>query len=238
MHSKQHLTLFYGVPSGCSLGSIIALEWLGEPYKLCRIEMPEVVSSPAYQRINPVGETPSLLTTDGRLIHESMAILNHLNNLALRSNQGFKQNSPDFDAFNQTLAYLNTSFFSAFSPLWYAYEHPLEPAAKQALTEFGATKVKQAHAELEARLVDRPWLLGSERSFADAYFYGIARWSDYHEVIDRKHYPHVQALFDKLSADPGVRFALAIENQRQDENHSTGGFLEAVTLEDVLVQLI
>ena len=33
--------LFYGVPSGCSFGSIVALEWLGIPYKLCRIDMPE-----------------------------------------------------------------------------------------------------------------------------------------------------------------------------------------------------
>ena len=33
--------LFYGVPGGCSLASIIALEWLGQPYKLCRIEMLE-----------------------------------------------------------------------------------------------------------------------------------------------------------------------------------------------------
>ncbi|MCR7705994.1 glutathione S-transferase, partial [Pseudomonas aeruginosa] len=31
--------LFYGVPHGCSFGSIVALEWLGRPYRLCRIEM-------------------------------------------------------------------------------------------------------------------------------------------------------------------------------------------------------
>ena len=40
----------------------MALEWLGRPYRLCRIEMPEVVSSDDYRRINPVGETLSLLT--------------------------------------------------------------------------------------------------------------------------------------------------------------------------------
>jgi glutathione S-transferase len=31
--------LFYGVPQGSSFGSIVALEWLGQPYQLCRIEM-------------------------------------------------------------------------------------------------------------------------------------------------------------------------------------------------------
>ena len=32
--------LFYGVPQGCSFGSIVALEWLNQPYRLCRINMP------------------------------------------------------------------------------------------------------------------------------------------------------------------------------------------------------
>ena len=40
----------------------MALEWLGRPYMLCRIAMPEVVSGDDYRRINPVGETPSLMT--------------------------------------------------------------------------------------------------------------------------------------------------------------------------------
>jgi hypothetical protein len=69
--------LFYGVPEGCSFGSIVALEWLRKPYRLCRIQMPEVVSSDDYRRINPVGETPSLLTASGSVISQSMAILHH-----------------------------------------------------------------------------------------------------------------------------------------------------------------
>jgi len=32
--------LFYGVPEGCSFGAIVALEWSGLPYQLCRIQMP------------------------------------------------------------------------------------------------------------------------------------------------------------------------------------------------------
>ena len=72
------LTLFYGVPEGCSFGSIVALEWSGVPYNLCRVDMPETVSGIDYKRINPVGETPTLMLPDGRLISESMAILGHI----------------------------------------------------------------------------------------------------------------------------------------------------------------
>ena len=91
------LILFYGVPEGCSFGSIVALEWSGLPYRLCRIQMPEVVSGDEYRHINAVGETPSLLLEDGRTISESLAILHHIGARAIGGGLGFAQGSEDFD---------------------------------------------------------------------------------------------------------------------------------------------
>lgn len=227
-------TLMYGVPSGCSFGSIVALEWLGEPYCLCRIEMPADVQSEAYRRINPVGETPTLVTATGERISESMAILNHLGARGISKGLSFAQGSPEFDRFNKLLAFLNTSFFTAFGPLWYVFEHGLEGSEKDALRAYGAAKVTKAHADLEAVLGDKDWLLGDQRTLADAYFAGIARWSKYHDVVDRRDYPGLQRLFEKLEADPAVRFAHAIE--RGDSAVSSGGFRGEVTLDEVLRQ--
>lgn len=224
--------LFYGVPSGCSFGSIVALEWLAQPYRLCRIEMPAIVSSESYRRINPVGETPSLLTAKGELLSESMAILNHLGALGIDRKLGFTQGSRDFDRLNQMLGFLNTTFFSAFSPLWHALEHGSEGEEKKALTAFGRANVRKEHAQLEALLGGQAWLLGQERSLADAYFIGIARWTKYHEVVDRRDYPALQRLFDKLEADPAVKFAHAIEAQQPAL--SAGGFVGHIALEEVL----
>jgi glutathione S-transferase len=227
-------TLMYGVPSGCSFGSIVALEWLGEPYRLCRIEMPEVVQSEAYRRFNPVGETPTLVTTTGERISESMAILNHLGARGIGKGLSFAQGTPGFDQLNQVLAFLNTSFFAAFGPLWYALEHGVEGSDKDVLRAYGAAKVAKAHADLEQMLGDKDWLLGDRRTFADAYFIGIAQWTKYHDVVDRRDYPGLHRLFEKLEADPAVRFAHAIE--RGDMAVTGGGFMGEVTLDDVLRQ--
>jgi glutathione S-transferase len=43
---------------------------------------------------------------------------------------------------------------------------------------------------------------------------GIARWNDFHRVIDRADYPRVQALYERLLQDPGVRFAHAVEHEQ------------------------
>ncbi|MGF6231776.1 glutathione S-transferase [Inquilinus ginsengisoli] len=223
--------LFYGVPSGCSFGSIVALEWLGEPYRLSRIEMPEVVQGEAYRRLNPVGETPTLMTADGRLVSESMAILNHLGVRGIDKGLSFAQGTPGFDRLNQALGFLNTAFFNAFSPLWYALEHGTEGVERDALKTYGAAKVAKAHADLEAMLGRRDWLLG-DRTLADAYFIGIARWTKYHDVVDRRDYPGLQRLFERLEADPAVQFAHAIE--RGEPARGTGGFRGEIGLEDAL----
>ncbi|MGX6571173.1 glutathione S-transferase family protein [Cupriavidus necator] len=228
-------TLFYGVPSGCSFGSIVALEWLGEPYRLSRIEMPEIVTSDAYRRINPIGETPTLMDAQGNFLSESQAIMNHIGARGIAGKLGFAQDTRDFDRLNQMLGYLNTSFFSAFAPLWYALEHGVQGAELEALTRYGAAEVRNVHAELEAMLGGRPWLLGEHRTVADAYFIGIARWTKYHAVLNREDYPNLQRLYNQLEADPAVRFAHAVE--RQAPAQSQGGFQGHVTLEEVLAQL-
>jgi glutathione S-transferase len=226
--------LFYGVPSGCSFGSIVALEWLQQPYRLCRIEMPEVVSSDAYRRINPVGETPTL-SSSGELISESMAVLNHIGARGIDRKLGFAQGTPEFDRLNRMLAFLNTSFFNAYAPLWYALEHGSDAKGKQVLTAYARANVQKAHANLSAMLGDQPWLLGEHRTLADAYFIGIARWNEYHQVVDRNDYPNLQRLYERLEADPAVAFAHAIEDGRAAE--SAGGFVGELSLDMALKEL-
>lgn len=226
--------LFYGVPSGCSFGTIVALEWLGRPYRLCRIAMPEVVSGAAFRRINPVGETPALMTAEGEVIAESMAILNHLGARGLDRGLAFSQGTSGFDRLNQMLAFLNTSLFNGFSPLWHVLEHEMEAGARAALRAYGAAKLAKAHADLEAMLGNGPWLLGEQRSLADAYFTGIARWTQYHDVLDRRDYPGLQRLFETLERDPAVQFAHAVE--RGEEPPPGPAFRGEISLEDALRQ--
>ncbi|MDR7332586.1 glutathione S-transferase family protein [Roseateles asaccharophilus] len=211
-HTPSTPILFYGVPGGSSFGSIVALEWLGRPYRLTRIGMPEQVKSPAYAAINPLGETPSLRTADGRLISESAAILNHVNALGLPYGRGVAQGTPEFDAMNYALSFLNTTFYGAFAPLWALLEHgPESEMAAAALKDYGHAAVQKAHAALERLLEGRTWMAGDQRTVADAYFMGIARWLDYHQVFPRDRFPRVHALYERLRDDPAVRVAEAAE---------------------------
>ena len=66
--------LVYGFPAGSSMGLVAALEWLGKPYRLCRVDMLGEMREPSYARINARHETPVLITDAGAPLSETMAI--------------------------------------------------------------------------------------------------------------------------------------------------------------------
>ncbi|WP_420430627.1 glutathione S-transferase family protein [Kordiimonas sp.] len=203
--------LFYGVPEGCSFGSIVALEWLGKPYRLCRIEMMDGSVMNDFSSINTVAETPSYITEDGRIIHESAAILAHIGARSTGYSKGFVRGGRETDTLNEMLAFLNTSFFGAFSPLWHTLEHEMSETEKSVLTAYGKTLVQKAHADLQRKLNGRQWLAGLNPTIADAYFMGLARWADFHSAASREDYPALNRLYERLEGDPAVKFAHAIE---------------------------
>jgi glutathione S-transferase len=223
--------LLYGVPQGCSFGSIVALEWLNQPYRLCRINMPEDMQTDLYARINPVRETPALLLENGTVLTESAAILQNIATRGIAQGLGFAQGTAEFDRLNQRLAFLNTTFFSAFTPLWQAYEMEENPPVQNLLRELGRAQVAKAHAHLDSMLANQAWFVGNRRTVVDAYFVGLARWANYHRVIKQSDYPNVLRLVEKLEADPAVAFAHAIEEERPAK--SAGGFRGHVTLEEL-----
>lgn len=226
--------LFYGVPQGCSFGSIVALEWLGLPYRLVRVQMPEDMQGELYARFNPVRETPVLLLENGVSLSESAAILA---NLAARApgRLGYPAGTLEHDRLNQMVAFLNTTFFSSFSPLWAAYEMEENPPVQTVLRAHGRALVAKAHAQLDAMLQGRDWLVGPRRTVADAYLAGLARWAQYHQAVDPSAYPNLQRLLRKLENDPAVMFAHAIE--AGGEPQGSGAFRGHVTLEELLPKL-
>ena len=66
--------LVYGFPLGSSMGLVAAFEWLGQPYRLGRVDMLADMKSDAYGRLNDRRETPVLISDDGRTITETLAI--------------------------------------------------------------------------------------------------------------------------------------------------------------------
>ncbi|MFD1711953.1 glutathione S-transferase family protein [Ottowia sp. GY511] len=228
--------LIYGVPAGSSMGLVAALEWLGQPYRLSRVDMLGEMREPSYARVNARHETPVLITDEGRCLTETMAIAAWLEARDSDRRISYPLGTAAADRMHQMAAFINTSFTGAFGPLWAALEmQPPEPATQTALRQFGRDAVIKHHDQLEAMLTpgDR-YVAGDRPSLADALLIGVARWLEVLQVAERTRWPRLNALRSRLKDDAAVRFALAVENGETADGN--GAFQGHVPLEDVITQ--
>lgn len=223
--------LFYGVPHGCSFGSIVAFEWSGQPYRLCRIDMLSDAERAIFARVNPQTKTPTLLLEDGEVLTESAAILNHIAARDMSRRLTYPQGTCEFDRVNRAFGNLNSGLFTSFVPAWMAYKTNDE-AAKTVLRSVARDMAAKHFEELDELLTKQAWLAGDNRTFADAYLAGVARWGEDLALFDlAKEYPNLHRHLQKLEADPAVIFAHAVEDGKPAT--SSGGFLGHVALNEV-----
>lgn len=215
------------------MGLVAALEWLGRPYRLSRVDMLGEMREPSYARLNARHETPVLITEQGRALSETMAIAAYLEARDEERRISFDPCSRDADRMHQMLAFINTGFTAAFTPLWAALEmaEP-DPQQQAALRRFGRERVIERHDKLEAMLGGTPYLAGDKPTLADGVLIGVARWLEIHQVAERGRWPRLDALRARLEADPAVRYALAIEHGQTPAG--SGACLGQVPLAEVI----
>ena len=230
-------TLIYSVPFGCSFAAIVALEWSGLPFQLARVEARDPASKqhPAFLAVNPLGQTPALLTHTGAPLLESMAILLHLAARAPDSQLGFAQGTPAYDRLNSVLSFLHTTFHAAFMPAFQAARAAEGDVRAAVWRDMAVEKVNKSLAHLERLLEGRRWLASDATpTIADAYLAATARWAEPLQLARLSDYPQVARVLARLEDDPGVRFAHTIEEGLPAT--SQGGFLGHVPLDQLALQ--
>lgn len=236
--------LFYGNHAASSMGSIVALEWAGQPYRLVRLDLPFDAQSDAFTRINPVQKVPTLLRENGTPLSESAAILRVIADRDPARSLVYTPGSAEQAHLDQVLGFLHSDFWAAFAPGFEAFDMDLKgeknPEVQGMLRAIGQRRVAKAHADLERMMGDNDWLAGGKRTIADAYFIALARWAPFlaatgARMIDQSDYPKLYRHYQKLEADPAVVFAHAVEEDLPAV--STGAFKGRLTLEEAVGRL-
>lgn len=195
------------------MGLVAALEWMGRPYGLCRVDMFGEMREPSYKRINPRVETPALITDKGHVLTETMAIAAWLEARDTDRRISFNPLSREADRMHQLMAFINSGFTGAFSPLWAAMEmQPPNPAMQSALKEWGAEGVLERHDRLEEMIGDTRFLIADNPTLADGVLIGVARWLDFHQVANKERWPKLAALRGRIEAEPAVLYASSLES--------------------------
>jgi glutathione S-transferase len=195
------------------MGLVAALEWMGRPYRLCRVDMFGEMRELSYKRINARVETPALITDKGDVLTETMAIGAWLEARDTDRRISFNALSREADRMHQLMAFINTGFTGAFGPLWAAMEmQPPNPAMQSALREWGTEGVIERHDRLEEMIGSTRFLIADNPTLADGVLIGVARWLEFHQVADKGRWPKLAALRVRIESDPAVLYASSLES--------------------------
>lgn len=209
------MTTLYFAPGACSLAPHIVLEWIGAPYEAVRVAF----GSPELLAVNPAGAVPTLREADGWLLTQAGAILDYLAQKHPEADLSGGDSLRERAEAHRWSAFFTSDVHAAFWPLFSPQRYTTDPApeAREKVVEAARALVARQFGILDAHLRGRDWVLGDgrgKRSVIDAYAFPMIRWATRVLPEGLTPWPGIQALHDRIKADPAVQAVLAREAGR------------------------
>lgn len=201
-------TLYYAV-GACSLAPHVVLEWIGEPYEAIKVQY----GSKELLAVNPAGAVPTLREDDGWLLTQAGAILDYLAHKHPEARLSGGDSLRAKAEAHRWSAFFTSDVHAAFWPIFMPYRYTTDTgeAARQAVVAAGQQLVAKQFVILDSHLEGREWILDRGRSMIDAYAFPMIRWASAKLPEGLARFPNVEALHDRLGADPAVQKVLARE---------------------------
>lgn len=204
------MTTLYYATGACSLAPHVVLEWIGAPYEAVKVQF----GSPDLLAVNPAGAVPTLREDDGWLLTQAGAILDYLAHKHPEAGLAGGDSLREKAEAHRWSAFMTSDLHAAFWPIFLPnrYTTDTSEAARQAVVKAGQALVRKQLGILDSHLAGRDWILAPGRSVIDAYAFPMIRWGVKMLPGGIADFPNVQALHDRLAADPAVRKVLARES--------------------------
>jgi len=199
------ITLFYA-PGTCALAPHIVLEWIGEPYKLEKVQP----RSPEVLKINPLGQVPAMIDGDSGVMNQADALLKYLAHKYPDAKLGDNGTLQDAYELDRWLAFLtgdvHPAFFPFFGPQRY-WSDSNEDAIKT-IKEASYKLIDRVFKHLDQHMEGKNHLVGDRRTIADPYAFAMIRWGNYTPGQPLTNYPNLHRFYQKMKEDEGVQRAL------------------------------
>ncbi len=167
--------------------------------------------SPELLAVKPAGAVPTLMEDDGWLLTQAGAVLDYLAAKHPEANLTGGDSLREVAEAHRWSSFFTGDLHPAFFPVFMPYRYTTGGAAERdQVVEAGHALVRKQLTILNAHLAGKDWILG-RRSVIDAYAFPMIRWAIARTPGGLADFPHVQALHDRLAADPAVRKVLENE---------------------------
>ncbi|MFV3129983.1 glutathione S-transferase family protein [Niveispirillum sp. KHB5.9] len=207
--------ILYGNPGMANLAPHMALEAIGAPYRMVRID-PRAGEhqTPDYLRLNPTGRVPTLVDGD-QPIFETVAILLHLADR--HPDAGLL---PPIGTMERGLAYqwlihLTNSVQAAYVAYYYPERQVADPAHADSAKQAAEARLNDLFDVIEKALEGREWLSGDKPGVVDFMLLLMVRWGRNFAGRPPRTLPNLGAHAARTAALPAVARAFEQEGLAQ-----------------------
>jgi len=195
----------YFSPGACSLASHIALQELGLPATIVKVDTKKKLTADGgdFRAINPKGYVPALQLEDGSVLTEGPAVLQYIADRRPEAGLAPAHGTIARYRLQEWLGYLNSELHKSFAVFFM-------PGSSDGEKQAGAERLAARLDWLQQAIGDRRFLLGEQFTVADAYCYTLLTWPAY-VGIDLGRWPGLQAYRERMAARPAVQAAHAAE---------------------------
>jgi glutathione S-transferase len=199
----------YFAPNSISLAALIALEEIGAPYTLKRVDLAKREQRAAeYLELNPLGRVPTLQVEAG-LLTETLAILVFLARSAPAA--GLLPTAAFLEARALSfLSYLASTVHVAHAHRFRGSRWSDDAEAIASMQRKVPKSVLDAFSLIEHGKLEGPWVLGEQFSVCDAHLFTLAQWLEA-DGVDTSQLPRVLDHRARMLQRPATQRALAAE---------------------------
>ena len=162
---------------------------------------------PEYLAVNPQGTVPALVTREGNLVVESLAVLLHIADQVPAAGLAPPVGTQARDRLHSLLSFMVTTVHPAFQMLWRAERFADSEEARADVRRTAEGRLATMLGVLQGELDSRGRLTGDRFSIADAYLFVLGRWGI---RLDRptSTYPRLWRFTEATAALPVARRAM------------------------------
>lgn len=206
----------YVLPGACSLASHIALEVVADCMPIGSFPWEVVVlergrnHDPGYTAVNPLGTVPALVTSDGRLVVESLAVLLHMAEACPEARIAPAAGDVDRDRILTLLSVMVTAGHTAFQMLWRSERFADTEEGRASVRRMCERRIGTLFERLEREIGEAGHLVGDRPSVADMYLFVLGRWG-LRLARPTSRYPLLWKFTERMADVGAVRRAMARE---------------------------
>jgi glutathione S-transferase len=198
------MKLYYST-GACSLSPHIVAREAGLPLTLVRVDTKskKTANGDDYWAVNGKGYVPTLELDDGSRLTEGPAIVQYLADRVPQKQLAPTHGTMERYRLQEWLNFITSEIHKQFSPL---FDPSMPDEAKAKFRD----KLAGRFDWIVKQLGDRPYLMGSTFSVADAYLFTVLNWSKW-TGIDMSRWPVLQEYVARIAARPEVQTAMKEE---------------------------